>query len=1340
MKKPLLLIALILTGCRNDAAPDPPPASHPAEAIPVGVSATARASLAETVSGPGRTAALAQEKVRAPFAGTLIELAVGDGDRVRRGDLLATIVSRDSEAALSGARQMEREAKTESEKQDAARALVLAERGLVRAPITAPSDGTVLGHAAARGDRVAEEQEILTIADASSIAFLVDVTQSDLGRIRPGQPVHIEVPGQRARFDGTVHDVLPGANTADFTASVRVDLRGLSGIPPLGLFGTARITVAERPAALVVPDAALVRDDISGTSRIVLRRERPGALDRRDDGASRTGRHGDHGSRALAGAAGRRRRPGRAARGRRGQHAPVSLLHWAHDRALALLLVVGLLATAGVIVVTGMPLAIFPSVTFPVIKVIADAGHEPAARMIPGVTRPLEEALLPLPGMRLVRSTTSRGSAELSANFAWGTDMQVALQRVQDALARIAPDLPPDTHLEVAPMNTALFPILGYALTSDTRSQADLWDLAEYTLKPELVRIPGVSQAQVQGGRRREFQVHLDLEALAARRLAVTDVLTAIKKNNQVLSAGLTEANHELYLSLVDGVVADTEALSRIAVSVPGGGVPALLGDLGTVGVAEAVSYIRTTADGRPAVLINLTRQPAASTVAIAAGVRRLFAQRPDLLPPDVRWTTFYDQAEFVSHSVNGVRDAILIGVGLAALVLLVFLRSFRLALVAVATIPVTIAVVLLALAVAGQTINLMTLGGIAAAIGLIADDAIVVAESIQRHREEGSSAPALTGLSAILRPLIGSSLSTIVIFLPFALLTGVVGAFFQPLALTMAIALSVSFFVSALGVPVVLRATGGARPAASRRAPSPARGLRAASAWAAGLVCVALLGAALLLYRRLGSDFLPAMDEGSIILDYWTPPGTSLTDTDAILNAFERVLLTVPDVRDYSRRTGTQLGFFITEPNRGDYVIRLKPRKDRRDVEAVIADIRARAAAIAPALHTDFGQLLEDNIGDLTGGVPQPIDIRIFGDNQALLQERARAAAAILRGVKGVEDVFDGIVIAGPALTIRVPAADPRWPAQGPRAAARFGLTTEDVQAAIEPAVAGTLAGNIRLGEKLYDLRLFGRDPRGLEALRLRTPTGALVSLGNVASISTGAPEAEIDRENLKTYLGVTARLEGRDLGGAIAEIRGKLERGLRLPPGNHVFFGGLYEQQQDSFRELFFVLLGGMLLVAIVLLFQFGDWRAPLVTAVISVAVLAGVFGALLATGMTLNISSFVGGIMMVGIVGENAVFVIHEAREALRHGAAVPVAWALAARRRRRPVAMTILASAFALAPLALALGEGSQLQQPLAIAVIGGFVLSGFLVLWILPALYCLSDPRGQLACKSIEHGG
>ncbi len=1023
----------------------------------------------------------------------------------------------------------------------------------------------------------------------------------------------------------------------------------------------------------------------------------------------------------------------------------MTLVERIRGRAAAVYALLAVLVAAGVYTARGLPAAIFPSVTFPIVKVIADVGEEPAARMMPTVTRPLEEALLRVPGIRSVRSTTSRGSSELTAEFEWGTDMREALQRAQAETQRILPGLPPATRLDVEWMNPASFPIQGYALTSDTRSQAFLLQLAEFTLKPALVRIAGVSQVQIQGGRQREFQVWLDPHALAGRGLSVADVTAAIRKSHLVRSAGLTEQNHELYLTLVDGRVHDVAALSRLAVPLPAGP-PATLADLGEIKVADEVSYIRTTADGQPAVLVNIIRQPSANTVAIADGIRQLFRDEPNLLPRDVRWSPFYDQARFVADSVRGTRDAVLIGIVLAGLVLWAFLQKLRLTLIAGLTIPITVAVVALALGATGQTINLMTLAGIAAAIGLVADDAIVVIENIDRIHTEGTSAdPAGDGLREMLPALIGSSLSTTVILLPFALLAGVVGAFFKPLALTMALALAVSFLVAVTAVFVSVGRFGFPR---TRRA-APVRRQRLAAVWSAVakpagraydritgfvvahgtlavLVTAGLVAITLLLYRRIGTDFLPHMDEGSIILDYWTPPGTSLTDTDEMLGHVERIIQATPDVAGYSRRTGTQLGFFITEPNRGDYVINLKPRGTRRPVETVMDDLRARIQAVEPAVHTDFGQLLEDNIGDLTGGAPQPIDVKLFGDDPAVLQTKARQAARIISGIRGVEDVFDGIVIAGPALDIRVDS----------RAAARYGLSTEDVHAAVEPAVTGTVVDQVRVGDRMYDLRVFTRRDGPLGDLRIRAPppSSALLPLSTVATIETGPPEAEIDRENLKTFIGVTARLSGRDLGGAIAEIRQRLSRELPLPPDMSIHYGGLYQQQQQSFRGLFLVLLAGLALVSVVVLLEFGDWRAPIVTSLCAVAGLAGVLLALVLTGMTLNISSYVGAIMMVGIVGENAIFVIHEARTELARGLPPPEAWLRASRRRLRPVAMTVLASAFALAPLALALGEGSQLMQPLAIAVIGGFVLSGPIVLIVLPGLYHLLDPRGRLAAE------
>jgi CzcA family heavy metal efflux pump len=1018
-------------------------------------------------------------------------------------------------------------------------------------------------------------------------------------------------------------------------------------------------------------------------------------------------------------------------------------------RAVAIYLLLGVLAACGVFEALRMPSSIFPSVTFPLVKVMVDVGEEPAAQVMPAVTRPLEEAIRRVPGIVLVRSTTSRGSVEISAQFGWGTDMQVALQQVDAQTQQVRAVLPPQAKITTQWMNPAVFPIEGYALTSDQQTPAQLLELAEYTLKPALLRLPGVAQVQVMGGHRREFQVRLDPAALAARHLSAADVADVLRRDNQVLSAGLMENNHELYLTLVDGRVRTLEELGRITVPVTGG-VPASLAVLGKLATADEVTYTRMRADGHEAVLINLIRQPSANTVAIAQGVAQLFHEQPELLPKDVRWSTFYDQAGYVSDSLRGVRDAVLIGVGLAALVLLAFLRSLRLTLIAAASIPVCVAIVALGLGALGQTVNLMTLAGIAAALGLIADDAIVVIENIVRHREAKlSDDPTESGLREMLPALLGSSLSTIAIFLPFAVLTGVVGAFFKPLALTMALTLAVSFCLAAFAIPITVRLAdrpAGRHPLRQRAAAwvlgHGGRPVSDAAGWVARqtsrvylallrlmlrhgavpVLCVlALLACSYFLYRAAGTDFLPSMDEGSVILDYWTPPGTSLTDTDQMLVEAEKVISGLPDVEHWSRRTGAQLGFSLTEPNRGDYVIKLKPLGARRPVDDVINALRTGIAAREPAIHTDFGQLLEDNIGDLSGGTPQPIDVKLFGDNQAVLEDRARAVAEAIGAVSGVQDVFSGIVVAGPALTV----------APDYTALSRFGLTTDTLQAAVEPALQGTVTGQVLVGDRLYDLRLLAPGAGPLEALLVRTPSGALVPLGTLARVVTGKPEVEIDRENLKTFVGVTARLSGRSLGGAIGEIKARIDPILRASAGVTAQYGGIYEQQQQSFRSLFYILVGGLLLVGVIVLFEFADWRAPIVTSLVSLATLAGVLATLAVTGMTLNISSYVGAIMMAGIVGENAIFVIHEARLALREGQGVQEAWETASLRRARPVAMTILATALALTPLALALGAGAQLMQPLAIAVIGGFLLSGPGVLFFLPGLYRLLDPHGRL---------
>ncbi len=1003
----------------------------------------------------------------------------------------------------------------------------------------------------------------------------------------------------------------------------------------------------------------------------------------------------------------------------------MSWLEWLRERRGAVLLLACALAALGIFRALSLPSSVFPSVTFPIVKVITDVGEEPAARMMPTVTRPLEEAILRVPGIERVISITSRGSTELSAFFDWGEDMNVVLQRVQAEAVRVRSTLPSDARIDVEWMNPAVFPIEGYALSSDTRTPAELWDLAEYTLKPALVRIPGVSQVQIQGGRRREFQVRLEVATLSGMRMTGADVVAALNAQDRVESAGLHEANHELYLTLVDGRANGLADLRSMAIATPGG-LTVPLESLGTVEAADQVSYVRTSADGHPAVLVNVLRQPAASTVSVADAVASLLRDNPRLIPPDVKWTQFYDQARFVRASVNGVRDALLIGVVLAAAVLLLFLRRIRWMAVAVICIPLTAAISALLLGAAGQTVNLMTLAGLAASLGLIADDAIVVIENIARHGEQGLSAdPVASGLREIFPSLIASSLGSIAILIPFALVSGVVGAFFKPVALTLGLVLVISWAVSAGVVPLLLPRTWGAAP---RKPGWLHRRVRAGfrrvvrsfvDRPALGMAMVLLLGAATwVLVGRLGSDFLPSMDEGSIILDYWSPPGTSLTDTDAMLNNVEREILSMPEVRAYSRRTGTQLGFFITEPNRGDYVIDLKPRTKRRPVDEIIEDLRARVARVAPAIHTDFGQLLEDNIGDLTGGAVQPIQVKIFGQDQTELILLARRVAALIAKVDGIQDVFDGIIIAGPALDIRVDSV----------AAARLGLDTASIHDQVEPFVRGTVVHPVLIGERTLDLRVLvpGAElPRA--PIRAKNSGAALVPLSTIARLQTGSPEAEIDRENLQTFVGVTARLEGRDLGSAIAEIQEVLRAEAHLPQNVRVEFGGQYEQQQRAFASLRFLLVAAVGLVALVSLFAFGSFRAALAVCAVALASLTGVLAALLLTGTTLNVSSYVGAIIVVGIVSENSIFLVHEARLLRRASHSSRHAIVEAVMRRARPVAMTVLATVLALAPLAIGLGEGAQLVQPLAVAVIGGFALSGLLVLLVLPSLFRPPSP-------------
>ena len=1012
----------------------------------------------------------------------------------------------------------------------------------------------------------------------------------------------------------------------------------------------------------------------------------------------------------------------------------MTLFAYVRRHARAILFTVAILAASGVALLQQMPVSLFPDVTFPRIVILADNGEEPAERMMVEVTKPLEEAASSVPGVRIVRSITGRGATEISVNLDWGTDVLQTLQLLQGRIANIRSALPARATIQTEQMQVAVFPILGYSLTSDSLSLVDLRDVALYQIRPALMRVRGVARVEVTGGDAREFRVTVAPEKLAAYHLDIRQVSDAIGKANLVASAGLVENNYQLYLSLVSGLYRTSEDIGACVVAVRGG-VPVRLRDVAEVLPSVADKFIRTTAHGHEAVLVNVMKQPTGSTVQIGNDV--IGALSALKLPSGVRFENWYDQSGFIESSIHSTRDSIIVGIALAMVVLLVFLRSWRVAIVIAVIVPVTIASTIVCLVVVGKTINIMTLGGIAAAVGLVIDDSIVILENIFTHfiaRKEGGGSEetlfSLAGrsLNELMPAIIGSTASTIVIHIPLAFLGGVTGAFFASLSITMVFALLISFLFSITLAPLlasfVIRESDVAREVARHERRSPlgewyGRTLSRLLAirWVIVPVSLLIVAATYWLYSHIGNDFMPAMDEGTFVLDYATPPGTSLDETDRILMKVERMLMSIPEVESYSRRTGTQMGFFLTEPNTGDFLVKLK-RVRTRSIEDVIAEVRDTVNASEPSLRVDFGQLMMDVIGDLTNN-PSPIEIKLFGTDQKLLQAKAEEVKTFIETVPGVVDAFNGNVISGPSMVVRV----------DPLRVSLAGMTVADVEEQLATMIRGAAESSIQKGEKMIGIRVRFPDPYRLDLdrirdIRLMTPSGSTVPIQAVASVEMTGGQSEIDREGLRQFVAVTARIKDRDLGRTVDDIKAKLAKGVTIPADMQVVYGGVYKTQQDSFRGLLLVTLAAVALVFIVLLFEFGEFAVPLSILVINVLSLLGVFGALWLTGVTFNISSFVGIILIIGIVAENAIFVMHQVKKLTADGVPLDEALVLATRIRTRPIIMTALAAVFALLPLSLGIGAGAQMQQPLAVAVIGGFSLSSLLLFFCLPLAYRL----------------
>jgi len=1033
---------------------------------------------------------------------------------------------------------------------------------------------------------------------------------------------------------------------------------------------------------------------------------------------------------------------------------------WFHRLSRPILFLIISLALVGGYFAFTIPVAVFPNTDFPRIVVGVDNGVMPIDQMLVTITRPIEEAVNSVPGLQKVTSVTSRGSDEVDLYFDWKSDMILTLQRVDAVVARLQPDLPSTAKVETHRLTFAVFPVIGYSLTSDTLPPNKLWEIATYDLKPRLNRLDGVATVIIQGGRVPEFQVTPDPARLLAAGITVPDILDAIKRTNLIESPGLIEHSHQLVLGLVSGQVRTPEQIGQIVVKTSTAGIPFRLGDIAKIAPSVAPVYTMVTANGKPAVLLNVDRQPESNTLDVADEVHALIRELVPSLPPGVHLEAFYDQSIIVHDSIASVRDAVLIGIVLSSIILVLFLRDWGTSLVAGLVIPVTLLITFIVLKLTNQSFNLMTLGGLAAAVGLVIDDAIVVLENIVLHRDAGQSRfqAIQSALRELTVPLIGSTITPIVVFLPLISITGVTGTFFRALAVTMTVSLFTSLLLALTWTPTLSQYLVRRRETAATVSESArpdvaallaveeahlsgffgrivefyARTMRALlkRPWMLAVSSIVVIALSMVCYSFLGTEFLPKMDEGGFILDYFTPPGSSLAESNRILLHIEEILKSTPEVENTSRRTGMQLGLAaVTEANNGDFTVRLK--KDRkRDFDDISADIRSEIESTEPATKVEFIQLLQDMIGDLTSA-PEPVVIKLYSPDGKLLNETAPRVADAIDKIKiggnshPVVDVLNGVenTISGPAVTYQV----------NPLVAARAGFTPEEVAINAAAVLEGEPAATpVVLNDRAYTIRVrFPEQNRSsLDSMSnalLTSSTGRTATLGSLATLSMDPGETEIRRENLQRLVQVTGRFEGVDLGTGIAAVQ-RAVNNLRLPSSIRVEYGGLYAEERKSSSDLLVVLFLALLLLFAVLLFEFRTFSAP--TAILASALLSsfGGFLALLITKTSFNVASRMGMIMVIGIVAKNGILLLDAEHRFRRLGFSAEEAMIQAGRRRLRPIAMTALATVAGMLPLAFGIGAGSAMLKPLAIAVVGGILSSMVLSLIFTPAIHFYLRPK------------
>lgn len=1010
----------------------------------------------------------------------------------------------------------------------------------------------------------------------------------------------------------------------------------------------------------------------------------------------------------------------------------MNVVRFCRENRYAVYLLTAFLTIAGAAAVFQLPSNIYPELNFPRIVVLAHSGDLAPETMLLTVTRPLEEAVSTTVGVRRVRSKTIRGNTEMSILFQPDMDMQYALQLVQGRVSEVRSTLPSDADIQVERITPTVFPVLSLILNGNV-PDADLRDDGFYILRPLFSRVPGVGLIQVQATDVREVSVVVDPQKMLAHRLSLVDVANELKATNNVTSVGKLARDYAQYLVLTTSQFTNLDDIRNTVVAIENGA-PLRVRDLADVryGVADRTTLI--TGNGQPAALINISRQIGGNILQLASDIKTQIQDLGSAIPKTLHLSVVYDLAEFVSEAIGSVRDAILIGAALAVAILFFFLRDARTTLVAATSLPLSVIGTFLFLRIFGGTLNLMSLGGLAIAIGLIIDDAVVVIENIYRHLGAGESpdVAAERGTQELLGPVVGSTATTLIVFLPLSLLKGVVGEFFTALCLTLGVSVMLSLLFAVTLIPLLsqryLSGSAHSTSSANRVMEPVNRAYEKAVRWSLrhrAIVASIALGSvalAMALYASplLGTGFLPEMDEGGYVVDCLTPPGTSLDETNRIIQQIERRIAKMPETQSFSRRTGAELGLFATEQNKSDILVKLKPRSARkRPADEIIDDLRAQIAQNVPGVEVEFAQILQDMLGDLEG-VPEPVEIKLFGNDMTSLEKVAEEIEPKLKAIAGITD-FKGVQKGNPEIVFHV----------DPALSGRAGLTPDQVTQQVGAGLLGLTETQLREADRTVDIRVrfpdaYRYDYSNIQQFPIVTLSKQIVPLGAMAKPEQVRGENQLQRENQRLMVTLTARLEKRDLGSAVADVK-KMMRQIALPPGATYEIGGQYESQQSSFRDLLYVLALALGAVFVVLVIQFREFLPALIILSAAPLSLLGVFGMLAATGTALNVSSFMGMILMAGLVVKNGI-ILFEYVHKMRQEENMPLGEALVAagRIRVRPILMTTLATLFGLVPLALALGSGAELQKPLALAVIGGLLLSTFITLLVMPVLYSLLE--------------